>query len=55
MIRNKIAAIEESERDDLFNLMKLVKENSFMMEKLSKISSEHSTLLNEHEIKLVSA
>jgi hypothetical protein len=55
MIRNKITAIEESQRDDLLNILKLVKENSYMMEKLSKISSEHSTLLNEHQTKLVSA
>jgi len=55
MTSNKITAINESQRDDLLNILKLVKENSYMMENLSKISSEHSTLLNEHQTKLVRA
>ncbi len=54
MLSNKITAVDESQKDDLFDILKLVKENSNMMEKLSKVSSEHSTLLNEHQKKLVS-
>ena len=53
MFHNKIDV--ESQREDVYNILKFVKENSNMMEKLSKVSSEHSTLLNEHQTKLVSA
>jgi len=55
MFYKKITVDVESQRDNLYNVMKLVKENSYMMEKLSKVSSEHSTLLNEHQKKLVRA
>ncbi len=55
MFYKKITVDVESQRDNLYNVMKLVKENSYMMQKLFKISSEHSTLLNEHQTKLVSA
>ncbi len=53
MFHNKIDV--ESQREDVYNILKFVKENSNMMEKLSKVSSEHSTLLNEHQKKLVSS
>ncbi len=49
---NKVGPIDDI-ADDIQSLIRLVKENSNRLDKLSNLTESHSKQLNDHKIKMV--